>query len=532
MTKTDLIGKTVGGRFIIEQFVGEGGMGIVFKGRHKELNYEVAVKILKSEHASDASMVARFRREVRSTSMLQHKNLVVLYDSGQLDDGRLYLVTEFIQGKSMIEYMDEEDTLSTSKALKMMIQIADGMAAAHRHTIMHRDLKPENILILDTDEGKLIKILDFGLAKMVESNNPEDKITMTGEVFGTPTYMSPEQCLGGELDLTTDVYSFGIIAYEMLTGRPPFDDPNIVTIMLSHKNKTPMAPSEDFPEAGIPKEVDNLILKCLEKNPADRLLNGTELANELRKIQDIIIRNRSGAPADLEVERRIDSIQIQSVGSGSSLTSKEVYGMVLARLRKRLRRVCEILRDYQVMTPNLSVEIAHLSTAEDRLVTLKQQEASLINAISDKEKNIQNRTGQLRVAVQDLSYDRELLFKKLQINPDISINELISIFPYLDAASAPTNGQQLLHDISFQITALERSIDNSIKSSHKERKNLKRKLDSKKSLILQEEKKLALQVFNVVELLLNQADNLNNISPLKNEMQALKIFYEEAKNMR
>ncbi|MBU1244985.1 serine/threonine protein kinase, partial [Myxococcota bacterium] len=197
MAKADsLIDLIVGGRFRVQSLLGEGGMGEVYLGRHEPLGDMVAIKVLKKEHAKDERMVARFRREARSTSRVQHRNVVAIFDMGQLDDGRLYLVMEYIKGRSLVEILDEEGALSVERAVRLSVQIADAMAAAHSMGIMHRDLKPENIVVINTPEGEHVKVLDFGLARMVENNAPEDKITMSGEVFGTPVYMSPEQCFG------------------------------------------------------------------------------------------------------------------------------------------------------------------------------------------------------------------------------------------------------------------------------------------------------------------------------------------------
>ncbi|MBN2723413.1 MAG: serine/threonine protein kinase [Deltaproteobacteria bacterium] len=529
MKQENLVGTIIGGRFEVAEFIGEGGMGIVFRGIHHPMGTSVAIKVLKSEHAKNEKMLARFRREVRSNSHIQHRNVVGIIDSGQLEDGRLYLVMEFIRGPTLVDILDEIETMPTDRALRFMIQIADGLAAAHSIGIMHRDLKPENIISINTPDGEIVKILDFGLAKMVESGNPQDKITMTGEVFGTPVYMSPEQCLGGELDLTTDVYSFGIMAYEMLTGEPPFDSPNIVAIMLSHKNEQPKSLREIWPEGDIPREVDDFVLKCLEKNGADRFANGMELSVELRKIQDHITRIKYGAPADLRFERRLPTSEYMSIDSGTSLTPGEIQMLIQKRLREKIKSASEILRQYNYLSPSHSVGIARICSHEDEISQIRSDEESLVDELTEKESALQKRVAQLRIAVQDLSYDRETLGKKIKENPGISTRELCLVFPYLDAENAPPDGKSLLDDISFQITALEKSIADSSDSFQTKKGIILANLKAIRILMEEKEKYLQKLTWFIADdfLVMRQTGDLHQI--VQKELQTLEIYYNEAR---
>lgn len=526
---TSLEGQLVGGRFRIESLIGEGGMGEVYMGRHEPFGEAVAVKVIKKEHAHDERMAARFRREARSASRVQHRNVVGIFDMGQLDDGRMYLVMEYIQGRSLVEILDDEGALPVERALRLGIQIADAMAAAHGMGIMHRDLKPENIVVVDTPDGELVKVLDFGLARMVETQNADEKITMSGEVFGTPVYMSPEQCFGEPLSYTTDVYSFGACLFELLTGEPPFSGNNIVAIMLAQKNQAPRAPSAVYPDAGIPPELDALVLRCLAKNPNERFANGAQLAEELRHVQDVVMKRKLGAPADIQSQRRPSTSELPSVGAGASLTPEAVRAMVRQRLRNQLQVVLDGLRRHQLVPPGISLNMAHVLKLEDAVSEYNQQENTLVNRILELENGVRARVGQLRLAVQDLSYDRELLARQLALNPQLRCSELAGVFPYLDMASAPASGRELLEDITFQLMELEKRIAEIMQSMESERIRLREELNQLRERRLEIETGMEeLLEALIYELVQPQAiTNYHVDAPLMAEIHMLERYFRE-----
>ncbi len=524
-----LIDQMVGGRFRVQSLLGEGGMGEVYKGRHEPLGDTVAIKVLKKEHAKDERMVARFRREARSTSRVQHRNVVSIFDMGQLDDGRLYLVMEYIKGRSLVEILDEEGALSVERAVRLSVQIADAMAAAHSMGIMHRDLKPENIVVLDTPEGEHVKVLDFGLARMVENNAPEDKITMSGEVFGTPIYMSPEQCFGETLSYPTDVYSFGACFFELLTGEPPFEGNNIVAIMLAHKNQQPRVPSTVYPDNKIPPELDAFVLKCLSKTAAERFPTGLELARELRHVQDLITKRRLGAPAGILAQRRATTTELNSVGTGQSLTPEAVQSMIRDRLRSQLRTVLDGLRRTQLISPGISLNMAQVSTLEDEITRMSQAEGAFVNQIIELENHTRQRAGQLRLAVQDLSYDRELLSRQLALNPNLRCTELTQIFPYLDPTSAPESGRELMADISFQVMELEKRISEILGQLDVSRNQMRVQLEQMRAARAQLESDTESMVEAIIWEMINPtAMSHYQIDPqLMVELQTLENYYNE-----
>src|ERR1051325_3020567 len=214
-----LIGVIVAEKYRLEAKLGEGGMGAVYRATRLMIGDEVAVKILHSEQ-HDPKASERFRREAQAAARLKHPNAVNIYDFGVTDDGLQYLVMEFLEGESLRKIIKQQGPLPCSTAAEILSQVCAGLDEAHRHHIIHRDIKPDNIIINVTVTGIRVKVLDFGIAKIYD--HTASSLTQTGNVLGTPHYMSPEQCIGEELDSRADVYSLGVVLYEMLTGRVPF----------------------------------------------------------------------------------------------------------------------------------------------------------------------------------------------------------------------------------------------------------------------------------------------------------------------
>lgn len=274
-----LVGQTLDGKVLLEAVLGQGGMGAVYRGKHLLLERSVAVKILRPEIVAVDGVTERFFREARMAASIDHPNIVTVFDFGTLASGGAYLILELIDGVSLRALLQEKVFVEPPLAFAVFREICGAVEVAHRKGIVHRDLKPENIMLkrLD-DDGVMIKVLDFGLAKVVEAAETSSSITRTGEILGTPVYMSPEHCDGAELDARSDVYSLAIILYEMLASQPPFRG-RIASVLTSHIQKPPMSMREINPQ--IPPVIDEVVLGALEKKPEDRPASTKEFWEKL-----------------------------------------------------------------------------------------------------------------------------------------------------------------------------------------------------------------------------------------------------------
>ncbi len=248
-------------------------MAEVYLARDELLDRQVAVKVLFPELARDVNFVERFRREARAAAGLNHHNIVSVYDFGE-DDGSYFIVMEYVDGETLRDIIRTEGPLEPSRVVEIASEVAAALAIAHANGIVHRDVKPGNVLISST--ASAVKVADFGIAR---AGDPRESLTQTGAVMGTATYLSPEQAQGADLDERTDVYSLGVVLYEMATGRPPFDGSNPVAIAYQHLNEPPLPPSSRNPE--LPPGFDHIVLKALAKDPADRQGSATELRAQL-----------------------------------------------------------------------------------------------------------------------------------------------------------------------------------------------------------------------------------------------------------
>ena len=267
-----LIGQTLDDKYRLDERLGEGGMGTVYHGTHLLIDRPVAVKVLNPRFVEDEAAQERFRREARAAGRLRHTNAVAVTDFGRTADGLFYIVMELLEGRSLRDVLAREAPLDAARAVSLMLQISAAVAAAHEAQVIHRDLKPGNIFVVQRPHAPaIIKVLDFGIAKLATDavDGLEQKpLTQTGVMIGTPRYMSPEQCDGADLTPASDVYSLGIILYEMLTGTTPFTGPTPLSVALKHSSEQPRAPREFV--ASIPAELETLVLHALEKKPGQR----------------------------------------------------------------------------------------------------------------------------------------------------------------------------------------------------------------------------------------------------------------------
>ena len=264
------------GMFIAERYeiiekIGSGGMSDVYKAKCHKLNRYVAIKVLKNEYSEDKSFVSKFRAEAQSAAGLMHANIVNVYDVGE-ENGIYYIVMELVEGITLKKYIEKKGRLGIREAVSIAIQVAQGMDAAHKHKIVHRDIKPQNIMI--SKEGK-VKVTDFGIAKAASSN------TINSTVMGSVHYISPEQARGGYSDDKGDIYSFGIMLFEMLTGRVPFEGDTTVAVALQHIQDDIVSPKEYVSE--IPISVEKIVLKCTQTKAEKRYQNAMDLIADLKR---------------------------------------------------------------------------------------------------------------------------------------------------------------------------------------------------------------------------------------------------------
>jgi serine/threonine-protein kinase len=277
-----LVGQVIADRYRLTKKLGEGGMGEVYEAQHIYIEKRVALKLLRPEIMSNQEAVTRFYQEARSASAIGHDNIVEIDDFGKLPDGRVYLSMEYLEGESLNDAL--QMPMDLGRALDIVIQVGKGLAAAHAKNIVHRDMKPENVFLVHKDGKETAKILDFGIAK-VSGTEGNQHLTRTGTIFGTPHYMSPEQALGKALDHRTDIYSVGVIMYEMFTGTVPFKAESFMGILTQHLTTLPKPPHEQAPERVIPLPVEAVILKAMAKEVNDRYQTMSALLADLEKLQ-------------------------------------------------------------------------------------------------------------------------------------------------------------------------------------------------------------------------------------------------------
>ncbi len=291
LPQENLIGKTLdSGRYEIVKLIGEGGMGRVYQARQISMDRMVALKVLRAQLALDDHLLARFQQEALSVSKLRHPNTITVYDYGRTHDGLLFIAMELLGGKSLYQLLRQKRRLSLHRTLHIMGQVVGAVAEAHQLGVVHRDLKPENIQIDQVGgDPYFAKVLDFGIAKIVHGEGgslPEGKaLTMAGAIFGTPAYMSPEQVHGEKVDHRTDIYSLGVILYEMLAGQQPFTGATPMAIMMAQASKAVPPIREVCPEADVNDAILRILDRCLAKEREKRFPTTVDLQRALQSVQ-------------------------------------------------------------------------------------------------------------------------------------------------------------------------------------------------------------------------------------------------------
>jgi serine/threonine protein kinase len=326
-------GMIIRNKYEILDQLGIGGMGVVYRGRHLTFNEMCAIKVVNEGVAGDSNFLQRFQTEAVVTRKLRHPNAVRVDDFDYTDDGRPFIVMELVEGKSIGEVLLEQGPFAVPRALRIVTQAARALGVAHQLGVVHRDIKPGNILLTKDEQGQeMAKVLDFGIAKLRETSGGDGKssgMTMTGMLVGTPLYMSPEQFMGkkgGEIDGRTDIYSLGVVLYQMVTGQAPFDGDTLYSLMIQHMEGNVKPPHERVPELHLPEALSQVILKAIDKSRDQRF----QTAEEFIAAMDEITALHGGSWEDAVVESspaqssQVVPAPITSVRTPPSTTSPRV----------------------------------------------------------------------------------------------------------------------------------------------------------------------------------------------------------------
>ena len=456
-------------------------MGTVFEARHRTLPRKFAIKILKPDLARDASFTRRFRREAIAAGSIEHPNIIYITDFGETD-GSLYLVMEYLEGQGLDEVLSRNVRLPLTRAIPILAQIADALDTAHNANVVHRDLKPENILLNEVRGYKdVVKIFDFGIARVLSEPETDTNITQRGQVFGTAEYMSPEQATGAETDGRADIYAVGCLAYELITGDPPFlGEP--LDILRMQVKKEPPPPSSRLRDYPLPPAVDALVLRCLAKKPSERFQSAAELRQELLKIRGLVFGmtpevqpgTKKPPPSRQALERGWRKLESPTPDIFDGGDSPVIGGTLASGQGQRTNMQLDRLRDayHQVLREvAISLMRAVLTRQEtsemlERLLAAEEEMASLSGTIALAEQNFDrirfdtsHRENQLRYAILDLGVEHADLQKRLKAHPDQQheltgqINDLVFQINELNARTKEVEVER-----GTQIDELNRSI--------------------------------------------------------------------------
>ncbi len=279
------IGKTIAGRYEVLDLAGRGGMSVVYRAKHLLTQKIVALKLMHSHLLTDENAVRRFQQEAKAASRLQHPNAISVQDMGVTEDGQPFLTMDYLDGLPLSDVIKTWGKMDPKRCIHIFVQVCAALAHAHDQRIVHRDLKPSNVMLVRSDENPdFVKVVDFGIAKILPEAGEVLKLTATGEVFGSPLYMSPEQCMGRQLDARSDIYSMGCLMYEALTGKAPHEGNNALETMYKHTNLAAPLLADIDADPRLIQRLDHILQKCMAKVPEQRYQSMLELRNELLEV--------------------------------------------------------------------------------------------------------------------------------------------------------------------------------------------------------------------------------------------------------
>jgi serine/threonine protein kinase len=437
MEEGTLTGTTLAGRFEIKELLGEGALGEVYRAEHETLGMQYAVKVLQEHVAEDEKVVARFKREAYAASRLDNPHAVQIYDFGRTDEGLFYLVMEYVDGPTLASVIAETapKPMTIRRGLRILIQISQALKAAHEAQIVHRDLSPSNVRVVKHrgDEDNL-KILDFGLAKvLVDVENP---LSATGEIFGTPRYMSPEQARGEPVDHRADIYALGVLAFEVCTGRPPFTYALLPQLLQAHMDEAPPKPSSLLPIEipPLPPELEAVILNCLEKAKEDRPDAAKDVLEILERVLEaepqpravpndvgkVLETDKPGSswgsaaptwsPGDFAptIPQTGPTLESPSLHPGDPAYRTWYWGQALKLATAIAQR---LVRD-ELATPDLPKLLTKLEESENRTVGAEADMAFVESELDELEVEIQQKAFDLKNEIVGISMSLDSLIER------------------------------------------------------------------------------------------------------------------------